>query len=206
MLVYKKNEYIPDFQNIENKTIHNYINELGTKLSDYERDDARFILNYLYLNGRDDYWICIAFIRILGKGNFSQWKYLLNYDPFIKETDEIYRYYIKNMKPYERLKELDSYCGFGWDSERFKDISEEDDDNLCILVNDLIDKDKDTLNNYTDIIDYYFYKYYLSADMIKTHLQVIYYAKDELTPFDIKYKNMSDEERAQWIKDGWLRG
>ena len=68
---------------------------------------------------------------------------------------------------------------------------------------------KDTIKvigKYADIIDYYFYKYYLSADMIKTHLQVIYYAKDELTPFDIKYKNMSDEERAQWIKDGWLRG
>lgn len=206
MLVYKKEEYIPDFLNVETKTVHNYINELGAKLSNYERDDARLILNDLFLNGRDDYWICIAFIRILGKGSFSQWKYLLNYEPFIKETDAIYKYYIKDMKPYERLKELDNYCAFGWDSERFKDISEDDDENLYILVNELLDEDKNTLNDYSDIIDYYFYKYYLTEDMIKAHLQVIYYAKDEPTPFDIYYENMSDEERAQWIKDGWLRG
>lgn len=200
-----EDEYLNYLINPEDKTVHNYINELGTKLNDNERDEARLMLNDLYLNGRDDYWICIAFKRILGKGSFSQWKYLLKYEPFIKENDSIYNEYVAEMSIHSRLKELDSYCGFCWDSI-CKDMSAEDEENIEILSQLSIGCDeRHTLTNFKDIIEYYFFKYYMSLEMFKAHLTVSYYAKNEPTPWDIRYNSLTDEEREQYIKDGWIR-
>ena len=200
----KENDYLNYLVNPENKTVHNFINELGAQLNDFERNEARLILNDLYLNGRDDYWICIAFKRILGKGSFLQWKYLLNYEPFIKENDSIYNEYVTEMTLHKMLKELDCYCGFCWDSI-CKDMSAEDDANIETLSQLSIGCEEYKLTNFKDIIEYYFFKYYLNLEMIKAHLTVSYYAKNEPTPWDIAYSKLTDEESAQLIKDGWIR-
>ena len=49
------------------KDIHDFINELGTRLEEKDKEEARMILNQLYLDGYDDLFICIALIRVLAR-------------------------------------------------------------------------------------------------------------------------------------------
>ena len=71
------------------KTLHNLINEIGARaLTDEEKEDARMILNNLALCGYSDLWICIALIKILKNDSFNNYKYLLDYQPFIDEVNE----------------------------------------------------------------------------------------------------------------------
>lgn len=71
------------------KDIHTLINELGARLNDEDRDEARIILNYLYLDGYDDLFICIALIKVLERGDFKRNKYLFSYQPFLNEINDL---------------------------------------------------------------------------------------------------------------------
>ena len=202
MVVYKDDDYLSFLENIENKSVHNYINELGAQLNNFEREDARIILNDLILSGRDDYWICIALIRILGKGNFSQWKYLLKYDPFIEETDIIYNL-CKKTRVEKKLKELDFYSGYIGD-EMFKGLSDEDNTNLEILADMAISDDK--ISNYEtfrEIVDYYFFRFYLNANVIKRYLEDIKYNNKNYKSFDFLHQLIRADELFKLQDDKW---
>jgi len=202
MLVYKNDDYLGFLKDIENKTVHNYINELGAQLSDFERDEARLILNDLFLSGRDDCWICIALIRILGKGSFTQWKYLLMYEPFIEETDIIYNL-CKKTRVEKKLKELDFYCGYIGE-EYFKGLSEEDDNNLEILADMSISEDR--ISNYEpfkEVINYYFYRFYLNADVIKRYLEDIKYNNKNYKSFDFLHELIRADELFRLKEEKW---
>ena len=73
----------------------------------------------------------------------------------------IYNELIKEMTTYTRLKELDSYCGFCYDSEPFKNISEEDDENLLALSQLSIGCEEYDLTPFKEVIDYYFFTLYI---------------------------------------------
>lgn len=196
-------EYLNFFdyiENIENKNVFNYICELGAQLNDFERNDARMILNDLSLNGRDDYWICIAFIRILGKGSFSQWKYLLNYEPFIKENDWLYDTYEKKTLK-EKIQDLDLYVGYGAKDVNFTD---EESNDLTILY-DISTSNNVDLNDYKDFINYYFYKFYLTDECLKTSLEIIYYSSGENAKFKKWYRGLSVGEKRDLINAGLLK-
>lgn len=196
-------EFIDCFENRENKTVHNFINELGAQLNEDEKDMARMILNDLFLNGRDDCWICIALIRILGKGSFSQWKYLLQYQPFIEENDWLYNEYLR-IPLADRLKEIDLSIGFC--EELFIDLDEEDENNVEVLAELSIDRNKvSNLDSYRDIIDYYFFKVYLNPKYIRYVLELMYRNDKEITkPLDIWVNKLTETEKMLMVEEGWL--
>lgn len=101
--------------------IHALINEMGARLESDERYEAMVLLNNLYLQGVSDIWICIALWRVLEKGSFNQWKYLLQYDEFKKENDYLEKQFI-SIPENKKLEELDRAIGFNRDI----DISEEE--------------------------------------------------------------------------------
>lgn len=189
------------------KSVHSYINELGSSLDELERDDARMILNDLYLNGRDDYWICFALIRIMGKGSFSKWKYLLYYDDFIKENDYLYKDYV-SMSITEKenlLSEIYAYCS---DTDAFKNLSPEEEEELDFISN-LFDCDEEYLNQYKDTIEYYYFKYCMSADGIKSILRITLYPtkreKEGTKKFEKWVRGLSVAEKHDLINRGWLK-
>ena len=135
--------------------MHELINELGARLDDYERYDAMMILNSLYQNGYSDLWICIALGRILEKGSFNQWKFLLYYDDFIKENDFLERYFL-NISLKDKLKEIDCSIGFN------KDIDIPDEEIDYLNENYIYPSWENELNydDAKDEIEYYYSKYY----------------------------------------------
>lgn len=151
------------------KDIHELINELGINLDENERLDAMSILNNLFLNGTSDIWICIALGRILSKGNFNQWKFLLYYDDFIKETDYLENVFIKTSLK-DMLKELDCAIGFNRDI----DISEEEIEYLN--ENYIYPSWNNELNydEFKDDIEYYFMKYHF-IDSIPYTLKYLFH-------------------------------
>lgn len=183
---------------LENKGVHDLINEYGARLDEYEKDDARMILNQLYLDGYDDYWICIALTRILDKGSFSQWKYLLKYDDFIKENDFFYNYE-KDTSLTNMLNILGDFVAYSLISIPYK---EEND--IMFMYNTLTCLNPtDDINRYKNPIEYYYYKYYLSAENIYYTLK--YEKNKENKMFEKWYRGISDGEKRKYIEMGLLQ-
>lgn len=135
--------------------IHQLINELGAEIEDSDRYDAMMILNNLYQSGISDLWICIALGRILKKGSFYQWKYLLQYDEFVKENDYLEKVFL-NTSLRDKLNEIDCAIGFNRDI----DIS---DDEIDYLNENYIYPSLDNELDYEEVkeeIEYYYLKYY----------------------------------------------
>ncbi len=156
-----------------NYTIHELINELGAHLEETDRYDAMMIFNNLYLSGYSDLWICIALERILSKGKFNQWKYLLSFDDFIKENHYLEKEFTRTTLK-EKVKELDRAIAFNRELE----ITDEEIDYLNeVLIYPSFDKDFN-YEDYKDEIDYWYMKYYFS-DSIYYTLKFLFHGTNE---------------------------
>lgn len=134
-------------------TIHELINELGARLNEEERYEATIIFNNLYLNGFSDLWICIALYRIIQKGSFNQWKYLLSFDDFLEENDYLENEYMK-LSLEDKIKDLDLALGYNKDLK----ITNEEVDYIYdyfIYPNSINDIEEERKEEF----DYYYLKY-----------------------------------------------
>lgn len=148
-------------------TIHELINELGARLNEEERYEAMLIFNNLYLNGFSDLWVCIALYRIIQKGTFNQWKYLLSYDDFLEENDYLEKEYMK-LSLKEKIKELD--LAIGYNKELKIDDEEVDYLNDYFIypsMNNQIDEER------AEEFDYYYLKYQF-LDSIQYQLKYLF--------------------------------
>lgn len=135
--------------------IHELINQLGARLNEEEQLEAMFILNNLYLTGYSDIWVCIALSRIMKKGDFNQWKYLLKFNDFINENDCLEKEFKRNSLK-EKLRDLDRAIAYNKD---IKITGEEIDYLNENLIYPSWDNDFN-FNDYKDEIEYWYMKYY----------------------------------------------
>ena len=134
--------------------IHELINEYGARLEEEERLEAMVILNNLYLSGYSDIWVCLALSRIINKGSFTQWKYLLNFDDFIRENNYLEKEFTSRTAK-DKLNELDRAIAYNRD---IKITSEE----IDYLSDNLIYpswNDEFEFNDFKDEIEYWYMKY-----------------------------------------------
>ena len=134
--------------------IHELINQLGARLDEEEQLEAMYLLNNLYLSGYSDVWVCIALSRILTKGSFSQWKYLLNFDDFIRETNYLEKEFM-NSTLKNKLDELDRAIAYNGE---IKITLEETDYLNENLIFPSWNSDFD-FNDYKEEIEYWYMKY-----------------------------------------------
>ena len=134
--------------------IHELINQLGARLDEEEQLEAMYILNNLYLSGYSDIWVCIALGRILNKGSFTQWKYLLNFDDFIRENNYLEKKFMSSTLKI-KLDELDRAIAY---NREIKITLEETDYLNDNLIYPSWNSDFD-FNDYKDEIEYWYMKY-----------------------------------------------
>ena len=100
-----------------------------------------------------------------------------------------------------KIQDLDLYVGYGAKDVNFTD---EESNDLTILYDISTSKNVD-LNDYKDFINYYFYKFYLTDECLKTSLEIIYHSSGENNKFKKWYRGLSVWEKRDLINAGLLK-
>ena len=143
------------------KDIHSLINELGASLNENDKYEAMMILNNLYLSGYSDLFICIAFIRVLGRKEFNKNRYLFSYEPFISEVNALKDKFIKANSTSKDF----AVCAF-YDSSSANDTDRALIDEYNELFNN--SDDEEAIHNY---LDYLYMKYCFALEVVNNNIR-----------------------------------